>query len=614
MRGYYSPLATSDRLRVLLLVAFFALTPIFAGAIEFDLLSGRVTGHFDTTTSMGISWRVSDRDQSIIGANNGGTGFSLNGDDGNLNFDKGDIFSTNFKILHEISFDYDDYAVFVRGFYFRDFAVTEGDVLQPGRPPLSGTAERFAGMNAVLLDAWVRHDYGSSDNPLTVTLGSQVINWGESTFIQNGLNTINPVDVSKLRAAGSELKEALVPIPAARFDYDISDSVSLQGFYQLGWRPTRLEPLGTFFSITDIASPGGNFVLLGFGQTPEGPDGILGTADDVYVQDNPPGASVPGYNAPVGVLVERSGDRTPDDLGQYGLSARWFSDLMGGTELSFFYTHLHSRLPIISAMTGTAAGVAAGDYGASAEYFLEFPEDIKTTGIGFNTDLFDTGIALQGEVSLHIDQPLQVDDVEILFAALSPLNSVFGQSTLGAFDYNELIHGFVRKDVSQAQFTLTKLVSGWLGADQIAMVGEFGATFVHEFEDQSEFRYEATGTNTSANDLYTALGVQPGTEPVSGFPDELSMGYRVLVRGSYYNAVGSLSLTPQIAFYHDIEGTSPVPVANFIEHRKILTTSLTLGSLGVWDVRFGYTNSYGGGRYNLRNDRDFMSLTWSYSF
>ncbi|NRA75978.1 MAG: DUF1302 family protein, partial [Planctomycetes bacterium] len=98
MRGYYSPLATSDRLRVLLLVAFFALTPIFAGAIEFDLLSGRVTGHFDTTATIGIAWRVSDRDQSIIGANNGGTGFSLNGDDGNLNFDNGDIFSTNFKI------------------------------------------------------------------------------------------------------------------------------------------------------------------------------------------------------------------------------------------------------------------------------------------------------------------------------------------------------------------------------------------------------------------------------------------------------------------------------------------------------------------------------------
>ncbi len=599
MRGYYSPVATADRLRVALLVAFFALTPIFVGAIEFDLLSGRVTGHFDTTTSMGLSWRVSDRDQSIIGTTNGGTGFSLNGDDANLNYDKGDVFSTNFKILHEISFDYDEYAVFVRGFYFRDFAVTEGDVLQPDRPPLSGSAERFAGMNAVLLDAWVRRDFGSNDNPVTMTLGSQVINWGESTFIQNGLNTVNPIDVSKLRAAGSELKEALVPIPAAKFDYDLTDTVSLQGFYQLGWRPTRLEPAGTFFSITDIAAPGGNNVLLGFGVDPN-------------VVDNPPGPAFPGYNAPVGVMVTRSGDRRPDNSGQYGLSARWFTD--SGSEVGFYYSNLHSRLPIISAMTGTPAGVAAGDYGASAEYFLEFPEDIETMGIGFNSDFFNTGFAFQGEVSLHLDQPLQVDDVEILFAALSPLNSVFGQSTIGAYDYNEMIHGYVRKDVAQAQFTLTRLFSGWFGADQIATVAELGATFVNEFEDQSDFRYEATGTYTSGSQIYTDLGVQPGTEPLSAFPDELSIGYRLLARASYYNAVGSLSLTPTIAFYHDIEGTSPVPVANFIENRKTISASLGLGSLGVWDVKLGYTNSYGGGRYNLRTDRDFMSLTASYSY
>ena len=599
MRGYYSPGATNDRLRVVLLVAFFALTPVFAGAIEFDLLSGRVSGHFDTTTSMGMAWRVADRDQSIIGTTNGGTSFSLNGDDANLNFDKGDVFSTNFKILHEVSFDYDEYGVFVRGFYFRDFAVTEGDVLQPGRPALSGTAERFAGLNAVLLDAWVRRDFGSNDNPVTVTVGSQVINWGESTFIQNGLNTINPVDLSKLRAAGSELKEALVPIPAAKFDYDLTDTISLQGFYQLGWRPTRLEPAGTFFSISDIAAPGGNFVLLGFGV-------------DQNIIDNPPGPAFPGYNAPIGVSVQRSGDRTPDNSGQYGLSARWFTD--SGSEFGFYYSNLHSRLPIISAVTGTPAGVAAGDYGASAEYFLEFPEDIETLGIGYNSDFFGTGIAFQGEVSLHLDQPLQVDDVEILFAALSPLNGLFGQSTIGAFDYNELIHGFVRKDVAQAQFTLTKLFSGWFGADQIATVAEFGATFVNEFEDQSEFRYEATGTYTSGSQIFTDLGVQPGTEPLSAFPDALSMGYRLLARASYYNAVGSLSLTPTIVFYHDIDGTSPVPVANFIEHRKTITASLGLGSLGVWDVKLGYTNSYGGGRYNLRTDRDFMSLTASYSY
>jgi len=42
-----------------------------------------------------------------------------------------------------------------------------------------------------------------------VRLGRQVISWGESTFIPNGINVINPIDVARLRTPGSELREAL---------------------------------------------------------------------------------------------------------------------------------------------------------------------------------------------------------------------------------------------------------------------------------------------------------------------------------------------------------------------------------------------------------------------
>ena len=602
MRGPRFPHPSLSRITYqLALLILVTVLPGSAQAIDFDLMNGRVTGQFDTTATMGFSWRVSDRDQSIIGTTNGGTAYSLNGDDGNLNYDNGDFFSKNFKILHEISVDYEEYEFFVRGFYFRDFAISEGKVLQEGRQPLTGTSERFAGRNAVLLDAWVRRDFDLGDEPVLLTLGSQVINWGESTFIQNGLNTVNPVDVSKLRAAGSEIKEALVPIPALKFDYQLNDVVSLQGFYQWGWRKTRLEPYGTFFSTSDIASPGGNVVLLGFGVDP----GVI---------DTPPGPATPGYNAPVGVGVTRSGDREASDSGQYGLSARWDSDLFGGTEVGFYYTQLHSRLPLISSVTGTPAGVAAGDYGGSAEFFLEFPEDISTLGVSFNSDLGMTGWAIQGETSLHLDQPLQVDDVEILLASLSPLNAVFGQNQLGTFDYGDKVTGYVRKDVAQAQFSLSRLFVGLFGADQVALVGEFGATFVNEFEDQEDFRYEAVGTYTSGNPIFTSLGVQPGTESIDAFPDRLSMGYRLLSRGTYYNFFGPLPLVPQVAYYHDFKGTSPVPVANFIEGRKTVSLSVGTGALGLWDLRLAYSNSFGGGRYNLLTDRDFMSLTASYSF
>ena len=41
---------------------------------------------------------------------------------------------------------------------------------------------------------WKGFDVG--DNAGDVRFGNQVLSWGESTFIQGGINTINPIDVS----------------------------------------------------------------------------------------------------------------------------------------------------------------------------------------------------------------------------------------------------------------------------------------------------------------------------------------------------------------------------------------------------------------------------------
>ena len=56
-------------------------------------------------------------------------------------------------------------------------------------------------------------------------------------------------------------------------------------------------------------------------------------------------------------------------------------------------------------------------------YFTEYPEDIQLFGVSFNTQLGTTGVALQGEVSYRKDVPLQFDDVELLFAALTPFEA-----------------------------------------------------------------------------------------------------------------------------------------------------------------------------------------------
>ncbi len=47
-------------------------------------------------------------------------------------------------------------------------------------------------------------------------------------------------------------------------------------------------------------------------------------------------------------------------------------------------------------------------------------------GLSFNTQIQRGGIALQGDLTYRKDVPLQYDDVELLFAALTPFEAGLG--------------------------------------------------------------------------------------------------------------------------------------------------------------------------------------------
>ena len=70
--------------------------------------------------------------------------------------------------------------------------------------------------NIYLLDAYVYGSFDVGETDLQLRLGRQVINWGESIFIQ-GVNQTNPIDVPAARRAGAELKEILMPVWMAVF-------------------------------------------------------------------------------------------------------------------------------------------------------------------------------------------------------------------------------------------------------------------------------------------------------------------------------------------------------------------------------------------------------------
>jgi len=527
-------------------------------AMEIETSNGMVSGSFDTTVSTGAAWRVEKRDEDLVGVYNGGNASHVNGDDGDLNYDRG-VISQLSRVTHELDLNYLNFSFFGRMNYFYD-------TVNANKDELSGDAKAQVGADVDILDAYINGDFHVEDHPLNVRLGNQVLSWGESTFIQNGVNIISPIDVTKLRSPGSELRDALIPVPMISASFGILENVSMEGFYQFAYENTEIDPPGTYFSASDFVGNGGETLWLG----PEGA----------------PGAGIPRDN------------RDARDDGQFGIAIHTVAHPLNDTEFGLFYINYHSRLPVISVKTGTQDGASNGDYPGSMRYIVEYPEDIHVVGASFSTMLKESGVALQGEYSFRPNMPLQLDDGELLSAGFTPLNAIAGTgytSQLGAHNFSDEIQGFKTHKVGQAQATASKVFgpNNPFRAANIWVMGEAGITHVYNLESKGSRRYDG---------------------PEASAADALSSGYRLLAKMDYPNAIGAVQLSPRLAFSHDVFGISPGPGGNFIEGRKAVTVGLGGSFLERWQADVDYTSYFGAGDLNLLHDRDFITMNVKYFF
>ncbi|SEA70956.1 Protein of unknown function [Desulfuromusa kysingii] len=655
----------------LTLLALVLTATFVAPSFAFQFGSGDLTGSFDSTLSYGLAWRMADQDSDLIGVANGGNAYSLNFDDGDLNYDKGDLINNTAKITSELGLQYKSFGLFVRGSAFYDFENNDGD---RARTDLSDETLDMVGKDAELLDAYITWDFDVAQMPAQIRVGSQVLSWGESTFIQNGINVINPFDVSKLRVAGAELKEGLIPVGMVSASISPTENITFEGFYQYDWQEVKIDPPGSYWSTNDFAGEGGDQVMLGFGQWSDQGESWTGA---LYEDSDE------RFN-----MVPRGSNVYADDDGQYGVAMRVYAANLNDTEFGFYYMNYHSRLPVLSARTGSAvgalkattaataagtfaalydpqdptsataaitAGVTAGtttgvtggldvaeaqaiatgainaataggsalasayavnEYAQTAEYMIEYPEDIQLFGVSFNTTLPASGIALQGEVSHRLDVPLQMDDIELIFAALGPISpglATYNQIYDATGQYEYYIQGYKRLDVTQAQITATKLLGPTFGADQFVLVGEVGLTHVHGMPDKDDLRMDGVGTPISGNALLASSHYDE-TESSSAFADATSWGYRLVAKLDFNNAIGAVTLSPRVAWAHDVNGTTPGPGGNFIDGRKTVTLGLEANYQNQWTADLSYTDFFGAGRYNLINDRDFLAFNIKYSF
>jgi hypothetical protein len=607
-------------------------------AFEIKNQAGEVIGSFDTTVTLGGSWRVQGRDPALVGIANGGSARSPNEDDGNLNYNKDKLFSNPAKVTHELELKQGNYGVFARGAYFYDFAYSDQTVSS-----VTGFGSRGRdrlGRDAELLDLFVYGAFDVSGRRLNVRLGQQLVSWGESTFIPNGINVINPVDIAKLRSPGAELREALLPQPMLWASHGFTDWLTVEGFYQFKHRRVLIDPRGSYFSTNDFVSDDGDRAFLGFGRR----------VDQHFA---------PGFFSLGGAAwAPRSADRAPGDSGQWGMALRMFFRELNNTELGLFFVNYHSRAPMISGVRGAASiagapgipGCGAGStlinlnviFGFNplaqgtcfaggaplvvGNYFTEYPENIRLYGLSFNTS-GPAGIALQGEYSYRPNQPVQLAATELLLAALGLPNNITGAGTApAAVTPGTIIQGYRRVQMHQLQLTATKAFGPRIGAEQLSVVGEVGYTYLNL---PSGLLFNGPATHLPAPGSFTGASAgsfQPGG---TGYATRGSWGYRLLARLDYPNAIAGGTLSPRIALAHDVHGVSPT----FNQGAKAATIGLTYNLKQKWVADLAYTAFWGGRTYagsdpvptpgqpsafassaNPLKDRDFVSLSVSYSF
>ncbi|HBO3116997.1 TPA: DUF1302 domain-containing protein [Pseudomonas aeruginosa] len=554
-----------QKARLSIAIAIAALVVQPASAVTFRI--GDVEGQFDSSLSIGASWALRNPDPELL--------HDTASDDGRRNFKQGEAFSKVFKGIHDLELKYGESGIFLRGKYWYDIALEDDDT---NFKPIEDNGRKTAakGKGAELLDAFVYHNYLIGDLPGTVRLGKQVVSWGESTFIQGGINIINPIDVTAFRRPGSEVKEGLTPVNMVYLSQNLTENFSIDGFYQLEWDQTAIDNCGTFFSTTDVIA-----------------DGCSGLETQ-------------------GIIIPRSADHDARDGGQWGSALRWFSPELD-SEFGAYFINYHSRQPYFNTIGATTIGNLS-----TSKYFVDYPEDIRLYGLSFSTTL-PTGSTLSGELSYRPNLPIQISPVDLVTAAsgISALTPVLS-SGAEQFNSGETLTGYRRKEVTQAQVTATHFFDQVMRADRLTVVGEVGVTHIAGLEGRDGLRYgrsTAYGQGALYPDNSLCTNVTNTATPKNctndGFATSTSWGYRIRAIWDYTGMIPGVELHPNLAWSHDVNGYGPEP--GFNEGSKSISVGIDANYLNTYTANLSYTN-YFGGDYNVNTDRDFVALSFGVSF
>lgn len=374
-----------------------------AHAFDIEVPDPDVKVRLDLTPKYSTAVRLKDPSSALTRFDVAVDPGTINEDDGNHNFQKGQI-SNRFDLLAELDVTGKNFggrisatawhdAVYLRKNNYQGTPVYAGGVNTGGTYPLANnnvstqapndflpaTRDQH-GQGSEILDAFMYAKGDVGDMKGTVRLGKHTLQWGESLFFgQNGIaNAQGPVDVAKIVSVpGWQFKEVLLPVEQISGSLQVAEGVSLGAYYQFKWRPSKIPGVGSFFSNQDYVGTG----IVNFGNNP-----VTG--------------------APILLSNDPNKNLRPKDSGQGGLQLRW-SPTGSDYEFGFYAANYHDKTP----------GAPVFDF-VNGNVHIAYASDIRTYGTSITSSIGQLNWAVEG--SIRDNAPLNSDPAVL---GLGPITS-----------------------------------------------------------------------------------------------------------------------------------------------------------------------------------------------
>jgi len=555
------------------LIAMAAAT-LCSGAAQAITFEGEtVTGNFDSTVSLGVGVRASKQACGLVIGSSGGSAAAATGpsapagctdalsslnDQGDLNYNRGDRFTTYLKGTHELLLNMPEDVKFLgRVSWLRDFSATRttGNISAANTTgsALSNDASNELHTKIRLLDLWVSKSFDLGEERARIRVGNQVVNWGESLFIAGGINQTNAIDIMRLSNPGTQLKEAILPAPMVNFATGLGRGFSVETYVQQGWESNYFPPVGSYWSTATVGI---------------GADAL----------------GVPTTNR-------------PRSTGQYGVALRYTPP---GADVNFglYVMNYHDKSPVLSTAS-TPSGLG-----------YSYLEDRKMVGLSANFPLGNWAIGT--ELSYRPKDAVSLNgSVQNANGGLCQTN---GKCYIETEKYQLAVTGMLSLTPSEHGAVLKTL-----GADTATLMVEAVAIKYPNLKNAYGGIPVAAGLwgwgyDTTAN----ASNTLANGGNTSGVGSATSYGYNFDFSWVYDGSViPGWQVIPEVYFFHAVKGRTPNATATFMQGAKMANFTVTFTqNPAKWQVALNLAKFWGGASVldQPLRDRSFYGMTISRNF